>query len=55
MKSSLPRPQIPPENADLIRMVNRRLIPAKVVAILSAIAFVAFEIYAVFRFHDHLS
>lgn len=50
-----PRPQIPAENADLIRMVNRRLIPAKVVAILAGIAFLAFEVYAVIRFHDNLS
>ena len=59
MKPSNPRksncPQIPAENADLIRMVNRRLIPAKVVAILMGIAFIALEIYAVVRFRDNLS
>lgn len=47
-----PRPQIPPECVDLRRMVNRRLIPAKVVAILSGIAFVAMEGYSLWRFHD---
>ena len=47
-----PRPQIPPECADLQRMVNRRLIPAKVVAVLSGIAFAVLEGYALWRFHD---
>ncbi|MBQ8382641.1 MAG: hypothetical protein IJX47_05485 [Clostridia bacterium] len=47
-----PRPQIPPECADLRKMVNRRLIPAKVVAIFSGIAFVALEGYSLWRFHD---
>lgn len=47
-----PRPQIPPECADLRKMVNWRLIPARVVAILCGIAFVAMEGYALWRFHD---
>ena len=48
-----PRPQIPPECADLRKMVNRRLIPARVVAILSGIAFVTLEGYSLWRFHDN--
>jgi hypothetical protein len=55
MKSTSHRPQIPAENADLIRMVRKRLIPAKIAAIVSGIAFIAFEVYAVVRFRDNLS
>lgn len=47
-----PRPQIPAECADLRKMVNWRLIPAKVVAVLCGIAFVAMEGYALWRFHE---
>lgn len=46
------RPQIPAECADLRKMVNWRLIPARVVAILCGIAFVALEGYSLYRFHD---
>lgn len=47
-----PPPKIPPECVDLQRMVNWRLIPAKVVAVLCGIAFVLLEGYALWRFHD---
>lgn len=52
MKKLSSRPQIPPECADLRKMVNWRLIPAKVVAVLSGIAFAVLEGYALWRFHD---
>ncbi len=52
MKTSIRCPDLPPENADIRRMINRRLIPAKVVAILSGIAFAVMEGYSLWRFHD---
>ncbi|MGM9647867.1 MAG: hypothetical protein ACI3YH_07040 [Eubacteriales bacterium] len=52
MKASSQRPQIPPECADLRRKVNRRLISAKVIAIVLGLAFVAMEGYSLWRFHE---
>ncbi len=53
MKSpATPRPEIPAENADLRKMVNWRLIPAQIAAVLAGIAFVILEIYTVWRFKD---
>ena len=50
-----PRPQIPPECADLRKMVYWRLIPAQLVAVICIVAFVAFEGYSLFRFHNQPS